>query len=237
MNSVTFKVLEGVDKGRIFRDMPVPVTIGREEGNALRLNDERVSRYHAKVQFDDGDLILTDLGSTNGTRVNGQVVEIRRLRVGDRITIGRSVLVYGSDEQIVARMATMQGASAVGSGIPADPALTTPQAQAMALQQLEQGDFDFDPKAPVSTVNGELYIGNRALPPLPQKMSPAQSARLAEILDFLHQNLTRATEPIRAEEDSAEVTLAYTDWQRLLAVHMLLARYVRAVSDPDSLQQ
>ena len=43
MRTVTFLVLEGVDKGRVFRDLPIPVTIGREEGNALRLNDERVN--------------------------------------------------------------------------------------------------------------------------------------------------------------------------------------------------
>lgn len=235
MKSITFKVLEGVDKGRIFRDLPVPVSIGREEGNTLRLNDERVSRYHAKVQVDDGDMILTDLGSTNGTRVNGQVVEIRRLRVGDRITLGRSVLVYGSDEEIVARMATLQNEPALRSNAPADPAMTTPQAQAWALQQLEQGDYDIDPKAPVSTINGELYMGNRPLPPIPQKLTPAQAARLAEILDFLHQNLNRATEEVRADEDAAQVLLSYADWQRVLAVQMLLARYVRAVADPDSL--
>ena len=83
---VTFQVVDGIDKGRVFRDLPVPLTIGREEGNVLRLNDERVSRFHAKVQQDGSDLILTDLESTNGTRVNGHVVQIRRLRYGDRIT-------------------------------------------------------------------------------------------------------------------------------------------------------
>ena len=56
MTTVTFLVLEGVDKGRVFRDLPIPVTIGREEGNVLRLNDERVSRYHAKIQHDEGEL-------------------------------------------------------------------------------------------------------------------------------------------------------------------------------------
>ena len=61
MRSVTFQVLEGIDKGRVFRDLPIPVTIGREEGNILRLNDERVSRYHAKIQLDNDDVILTDL--------------------------------------------------------------------------------------------------------------------------------------------------------------------------------
>src|SRR5947208_14211970 len=110
MKSVTFQILEGIDKGRVFRDLRPPVTIGREEGNLLRLNDERVSRFHAKVQLDDNDYILTDLESTNGTRVNGAVVQIRRLRFGDRVGVGRSVLLFGSNEQIAARMATLSAA-------------------------------------------------------------------------------------------------------------------------------
>ena len=236
MKAITFKVLEGVDKGRIFRELAVPVSIGREEGNTLRLNDERVSRYHAKIQVDDGDLILTDLGSTNGTRVNGQVVEIRRLRVGDRITLGRSVLWFGSDEEIMARLATLQNVPIPRANVPIDPGLTTPQAQALALQKMEQGDFDIDPKAAVTVKKGDLYLGSRQLPPLPQKMTPSQAARLAEILDLLHQNLNRATETIRADEEAAQVLLTYADWQRILAVQMLLARYVRAVTEPDVLE-
>src|SRR5271163_2538952 len=100
MTKVTFQVLDGIDKGRIFRDLPLPVTIGREEGNLLRLNDERVSRFHAKVQQDNGDIILTDLESTNGTRVNGNPVQIRRLRPGDQIGLGRSTLLFGNMEEI-----------------------------------------------------------------------------------------------------------------------------------------
>src|SRR5437667_893964 len=108
MAKVTFQVLEGIDKGRVFRELPTPVTIGREEGNGLRLNDERVSRFHAKVQQDSGDIILTDLESTNGTRVNGTVVQIRRLRFGDRVCVGRSLLLFGSNEEIAARMADLE---------------------------------------------------------------------------------------------------------------------------------
>src|SRR3954462_3710476 len=103
MRTVTFLVLEGVDKGRVYKDLPVPVTIGREEGNGLRLNDERVSRFHAKVQMEDGDIILTDLDSTNGTRVNGSAVQIRRLRPGDQVSIGRTMLLFGTMEEIAAR--------------------------------------------------------------------------------------------------------------------------------------
>src|SRR5437660_5944483 len=105
MPAVTFQILEGIDKGRVFRELTTPVTIGREEGNLLRLNDERISRFHAKVQFDNGEVILTDLESTNGTRVNGSVVQIRRLKPGDRVGVGRSLLLFGTDEEIAARLA------------------------------------------------------------------------------------------------------------------------------------
>src|SRR6201997_215537 len=115
MAKVTFQVLDGIDKGRVFKGLPTPVTIGREEGNLLRLNDERVSRYHAKVQFDNGEVILTDLESTNGTRVNGNVITIRRLQPGDRIGVGRSLLLFGNETEIIARLATLSGATSPGA--------------------------------------------------------------------------------------------------------------------------
>ena len=66
-------------------------------------------------------------------------------------------------------------------------------------------------------------------------MTPAQAARLAELLDFLHRHLTLATENMHAEENATQVTLSYADWQRVLALQMILARYVRAVADPETL--
>src|ERR1700722_12261234 len=114
MSKVTFQILEGIDKGRVFRDLATPVTIGREEGSDLRLNDERVSRFHAKIQQDGDDIILTDLESTNGTRVNGNNIQNRRLRHGDRVSIGRSVLLFGSQEQIQARMQSLGGLTKPG---------------------------------------------------------------------------------------------------------------------------
>ncbi|HZU38417.1 MAG TPA: FHA domain-containing protein, partial [Gemmataceae bacterium] len=153
--TVTFQVIEGVDKGRIFRDLALApfVTIGREEGNQLRLNDERVSRFHAKVQADNADIILTDLESTNGTRVNGHTVDIRRLRPGDRICLGRSVLLFGSNEEIAARMASLassrppvppsSGTSYSSSGP------VTIQAPTFATQFDGELDFDLNIQAPI----------------------------------------------------------------------------------------
>src|SRR3990172_9283239 len=99
MADVTLRVLDGADRGRVFERLPTPVTIGREEGNSIQLNDERVSRFHVKIQDDQDKLILTDLESTNGTKVNGEEIRLRILRFGDLISIGRSLLLFGSEEQ------------------------------------------------------------------------------------------------------------------------------------------
>src|SRR5207247_8017995 len=135
MPSVTFQVLEGIDKGRVFRELPTPVTIGREEGNMLRLNDERVSRFHAKVQFDNNEVILTDLESTNGTRVNGNVIQIRRLRPGDRIGLGRSRLLFGSEQEIRDRAEALESLSTASPGSAAVHSLpATVHAQPLAAR-------------------------------------------------------------------------------------------------------
>ena len=236
MPTVTFQVLEGIDKGRVYREMTTPVTIGREEGNVLRLNDERVSRFHAKVQHDNGEIILTDLESTNGTRVNGNVVQIRRLRPGDRVGLGRSLLLFGSEREISERIAALSAVltpSPGASGIHSLPA--TMHAQTLAAQFAHDQDFDLNLNEKITTSQGALFLGNLPLPPLPQKMTPSQAARLAELLDFLHRHLTHATENIHANEDATQVSLTFADWQRVLAVQMLLARYNRAVAEPDTL--
>jgi len=238
MPAVTFQVLEGIDKGRTFRNIPTPVTIGREEGNLLRLNDERVSRFHAKIQFDNGEVILTDLESTNGTKVNGTVVQIRRLRPGDRVSLGRTMLLFGTEQEIAARHATLSGLATPASGhAEVAPGNQTIQAHTLASQFDHDLDFDLNLTDKISSVQGNLFLGNRPLPPLPLKMTPSQAARLAELLDFLHRHLTAATENIQANDDGTEVRLGYGDWQRVLAVQMLLARYVRAVAEPDLLDE
>lgn len=229
MKTLTFQIVEGVDKGRIFRDLPIPVTIGREEGNLLRLNDERVSRFHAKVQKEDGDVILTDLESTNGTRVNGSPIQIRRLRAGDQINVGRSMLLFGTVEEINARKTAERPATAKTSGMPDNGTIpgTVP------------GDdlgFDLHTVAPTSSQDRTAYDWARSetdMPPLPQKMSASQSARLAEIFDFLHRGLAIAAENIQANDDGSEVRLGYAEWQTIQAAQMFMARYMRAIADPN----
>ena len=70
------------------------VTIGRATSSDVVLADANVSRSHARVQPDGDGWAVVDLGSTNGTRVNGSPVRERRLADGDEITVGNSRLRF-----------------------------------------------------------------------------------------------------------------------------------------------
>jgi len=72
---------------RLVLDQPV-VRIGRALDNDLVLEDSRVSRYHLEILRDKDTYVVRDLGSTNGTLVNGKAVRERRLKVGDLISVG-----------------------------------------------------------------------------------------------------------------------------------------------------
>ena len=85
-------------------DNEVPLTrdvlvLGRASTADVRLDDTGVSRRHAEVRLEGDDVVLVDLGSTNGTTVNGRPVERVRLTPGDRIELGRTMLVYERDER------------------------------------------------------------------------------------------------------------------------------------------
>ncbi len=231
MRTVTFLVLEGVDKGRVFRDLPIPVTIGREEGNGLRLNDERISRYHAKVQYEDGDVIITDLDSTNGTRVNGSTVQIRRLRPGDQVSVGRSMLLFGTMEEIAARRNSNANLSAKNNNVQTlrlDELASAMASGRVSVDDARRTDSEVNTPAP-----NEWSARDVDMPPLPQKLTGSQSARLAEIFDHLHRGITESVENIQANDDGTEVKLGFNEWQTIQAVQMLLARYARMVAEPD----
>ena len=73
------------------------VTIGRLADCDVVVKDKGASRKHAQLRLRDGTWVLTDLGSTNGTRLNGQTVQSRELADGDKITIGTTVVEFRRD--------------------------------------------------------------------------------------------------------------------------------------------
>jgi FHA domain-containing protein len=73
------------------------IRLGRQSDNDLVIVDPGVSRHHAEVINENGHCTLRDLGSTNGTLVNGHVVSEHALRDGDRISLGSTVVEFRRD--------------------------------------------------------------------------------------------------------------------------------------------
>jgi Protein of unknown function (DUF3662)/Inner membrane component of T3SS, cytoplasmic domain len=86
-----------IEKGRPGKAFPLAkdrVIIGRMGDSDIVLTDPGVSRRHAEVRHEDGEFVVADLGSTNGTMVNEATIGERTLEEGDRITIGKTVLEF-----------------------------------------------------------------------------------------------------------------------------------------------
>ena len=71
-----------------------PVTIGRMADSTVVLTDESVSRRHAEVRRQGSSIVVVDLGSTTGTKVNGAGIRERRLEDGDEVTVGTTTLRF-----------------------------------------------------------------------------------------------------------------------------------------------
>ncbi len=97
---LTLLVLQGPDKGRRFELPDAPVLVGRES-RQLPITDNTVSRRHAELLPNDGDWVLRDLGSANGSYINGLRVDNRhQLKLGDQIRVGRTLMVFGAQPGI-----------------------------------------------------------------------------------------------------------------------------------------
>jgi FHA domain-containing protein len=72
------------------------ITIGRLSECDVVVKDSGASRRHAQIRTADGVSVVTDLGSTNGTKVNGRDVQSAPLSNGDRITVGATQIEYRS---------------------------------------------------------------------------------------------------------------------------------------------
>ncbi len=95
----TLRVLQGPDKGRVYHTPREAVTIGRTSEH-VPLTDHGSSRRHAELRPADDAWTIIDLGSSNGTYVNGQRLVTRiELKEGDQIKIGSTLLVFSGQDQ------------------------------------------------------------------------------------------------------------------------------------------
>ena len=116
----TLEIVRGNDQGKTTR-LKLKTRIGRERDNDLVLTDPRVSRYHAVIELVWGKLSIQDMGSANGTLVNGWPVSgAHALEADDQITVGDTELVFQPS-----RVGGAAAAARTQSPAPASPALAT----------------------------------------------------------------------------------------------------------------
>ena len=216
--SLTLRVLDGADRGHVYQDLDLPITVGREEGNDIQLNDERISRFHSKIQLDHDRMVLTDLGSTNGTKVNGEDIQLRILRYGDLIAVGRSVLLFGSREQIAKRLQDLRLNSSSDESVTDNSMESRP-------------DLGFELNC---TDDTEIRAAMNVLDPpgLPERLSPGQAAQLADLMSFLHIRM-RSLIQSASENGPERMVLSFHKWQSLIDLQSRLAEYIRQISNPE----
>ncbi len=95
-----FVIESGPMRGSI---IPLPVRksvrIGRDSGCTVRLRDEKVSRRHSALEWEDRGFVLCDMKSRNGTFVNGRRVDRHTLRGGEMIRVGRTYLSFAVEDE------------------------------------------------------------------------------------------------------------------------------------------
>jgi two-component system, cell cycle response regulator len=94
-------VVSGKSQGKMFK-VNGDMTIGRTVNADVYLDDDGVSRKHARIEVrPDGAVQVVDLGSTNGTYSNGERIDVRLLRDGDKIQIGTAIILKFSYQDAI----------------------------------------------------------------------------------------------------------------------------------------
>jgi pSer/pThr/pTyr-binding forkhead associated (FHA) protein len=141
-----FKLVIQDDEGKttvvpLIRD---EITIGRKEGNTIRLTERNVSRRHARIVRMNGTVAIEDLGSYNGVRVNGtRIAQRTALTISDRVQIGdylielkaegAEVAVAGADDGKTQPIERMDPAMLARQGMPTPAMVGSPHATMVAL--------------------------------------------------------------------------------------------------------
>lgn len=103
-NRPTLAIVKGPHTGMLFTLMDDTTTLGRDPGNSVFLNDMTVSRHHARIDLRNiatGYATIEDLGSLNGTWVDGAIVNKASLKDGSTIQIGTFRMVFHTNAKPV----------------------------------------------------------------------------------------------------------------------------------------
>lgn len=102
-------IIAGPNRGSTFAVQDGETSIGRQTGNSIILPSTKVSKRHCTLVVSNGEVVVKDAGSSNGTFVNGALSKLRRVKIGDRISIGEFVLELSNPSQRGARPSVPAG--------------------------------------------------------------------------------------------------------------------------------
>jgi len=100
------------------------ISVGRDASNTIQINDAEMSRRHARLQFQGGKYVIEDVGSTNGTHVNGQRLSAPHvLKTGDVVSFGEGIVLgfESTDFDPAATLATPRSGQARPVAVPPPP--------------------------------------------------------------------------------------------------------------------
>jgi pSer/pThr/pTyr-binding forkhead associated (FHA) protein len=226
MAHVTLQILEGFERGNLYESLETPLTIGREVSNAIALKDEAISRYHAKIQEDQGRIILTDLSSTNGTRVNGHPIQLKVLQPGDQIFIGRCIILFGSFEEIERRFGREKSEEISRK-------ISESSSSFFNADERKPGE---DPDMDLSHEEFTLDLFPQGCPELPDGLNFVQRAQVSDLIAYLHNrvvNLMQESYGDDGEGDEREVRVPWKAWLKLMHSEVELARALQHIAEPD----
>ena len=131
-------VIQGRDQGKRFElDRPM-LSIGRDASCTVQLNDTEVSRKHSELRISDESAAITDLSSSNGTFLNGKRIDQAPLTSGDRIQLGRTLMIY-TESPSVSEIANQVDIVRATAG---DSQIISSLSRAHAKMEQEEGSED-----------------------------------------------------------------------------------------------
>ena len=187
-------------EGRVERELVPHNTLERHPENTHQVLDRIVSKEHCHIDLREGRYVLRDLGSLNGTFINGERVDERVLNTGDEITLGSTRIIFHGDEPAGSR-------TAVGVGGPPVATSGAPVASGRAFVPPQTPGGPAGPRAPRPPAASKVTIAPGMVEShIRTKLSPLQDHNfLPEKLLTEVDSLRRDYEKLRA---SYEVTRA-----------------------------
>jgi hypothetical protein len=168
MTSQTFQLVmrAGPNPGKVFTISKSEVVIGRDVNADLVINTAEISRRHARLYMDGGVYVVEDLGSTNGTFINGQrLTTPTALRSGDMIMLGEAATLVFEASQFDPLATMISPSSGQASVAPPKPASAAPQQVTPPPPQAYSG------QVPAGPVTQQPQAGVPYAPPVPKKRS------------------------------------------------------------------